>query len=283
MKNLISYPDDCNIPIISIIEAKKEPRKSVLKSATSLRIIKEQCNKFQSELHNLSVMRDHANNYNQNIELKEAYIHCYEHPTIPLEILLNNITKLQSPKYGDKCQYCGINIPNTFDHYLPKSVFPELSTHPLNLFPCCGQCNTEKGSDWIDKNGNRKYINLYYDILPTTTFLFSNLYYESTSNEPSISFYLHNDGSIPIDLFLILEYHFQKLSLLTKYSKQANGEVNYYRNRLTGKTIDEIDFFLNEEVMCIRQSFGFNYWKASLVHALNESEKFKKFCANVEF
>lgn len=45
------------------------------------------------------------------------------------------------------CPYCaGIGNPRTLDHYLPKSKFPALSVHPLNLIPACRDCNTDAGA-----------------------------------------------------------------------------------------------------------------------------------------
>ena len=42
------------------------------------------------------------------------------------------------------CPFCGGlgERPNTIDHYLPKSLFPQFSILPLNLLPACGICNT---------------------------------------------------------------------------------------------------------------------------------------------
>jgi 5-methylcytosine-specific restriction endonuclease McrA len=44
------------------------------------------------------------------------------------------------------CPLCGQRDVGTLDHYLSKSVFPELSVFPANLVPACATCNHSKGS-----------------------------------------------------------------------------------------------------------------------------------------
>jgi hypothetical protein len=44
-----------------------------------------------------------------------------------------------------KCPFCGdLGHVRTLDHYIPKANFPLHSVLPLNLVPCCRDCNTEK-------------------------------------------------------------------------------------------------------------------------------------------
>ncbi len=46
-----------------------------------------------------------------------------------------------------KCPYCGgIGHTSTLDHYLPKANYPQFSVLPINLLPCCKDCNTGKGN-----------------------------------------------------------------------------------------------------------------------------------------
>ncbi|KAA3506358.1 HNH endonuclease [Agrobacterium vitis] len=44
-----------------------------------------------------------------------------------------------------KCPLCGgVGHVHTLDHYLPKANFPLYSVMPVNLVPCCRDCNSEK-------------------------------------------------------------------------------------------------------------------------------------------
>ncbi|WP_414052060.1 HNH endonuclease [Macrococcus animalis] len=54
-------------------------------------------------------------------------------------------------KLTSKCIYCGIKDATTLDHIFPKSRYITLSIVPINLFPCCYECNKNKG-EFISNN-----------------------------------------------------------------------------------------------------------------------------------
>lgn len=64
-----------------------------------------------------------------------------------------------------KCPLCGIHDVTDIDHYMPRSVFPEYSVHPLNLIPICHECNKRKGDVWLTDKGERLIFNAYFDVL----------------------------------------------------------------------------------------------------------------------
>ena len=62
------------------------------------------------------------------------------------------------------CPCCGSpGKPTTLDHYLPQSLFPELSIVIENLTPMCTKCNELKDNNIKDCNDNRLFIHPYYD------------------------------------------------------------------------------------------------------------------------
>lgn len=67
---------------------------------------------------------------------------------------------------GKKCAYCE-RIPNDgggdleIDHFLPKSLYPEMVVTLCNLIPACKQCNTIKSR--IDPTGDRAMIHPFKD------------------------------------------------------------------------------------------------------------------------
>lgn len=64
------------------------------------------------------------------------------------------------------CPSCGEpGKPGTLDHYLPKSVFPELSVVIANLTPMCAECQQSKSDDYVDENGNKLFIHPYFDAI----------------------------------------------------------------------------------------------------------------------
>lgn len=278
------YEDDCLTVFESIAKAKGNPRKQLLTSSETMGIVISQYDKLSRNLHNLSHLNLCLTDYSQRTEIREALLHCYEVATAPLNSLKVAIENLQSSEYGAKCQYCGVNIPNTFDHYLPKSVFPELSTHPHNLLPCCAQCNQEKGNAWIDADGIRFFINLYYDHLPEVQYLQALLQYNNESEDkvPKVKFEIINSGDINGELFVTINHHFERLDLLNKYENQSNGVISTTRRQLRRKAQrlgrEDLRKDLIEEAESLKETFGINNWQACLIDALSKSEQFINSC-----
>lgn len=62
------------------------------------------------------------------------------------------------------CPCCGEpGKPTTLDHYLPKTMYPELAVIIANLTPMCNECQQNKSSDYFDANRNKIYIHPYFD------------------------------------------------------------------------------------------------------------------------
>ncbi|SCA56748.1 Putative phage protein (fragment) [Candidatus Terasakiella magnetica] len=62
-----------------------------------------------------------------------------------------------------KCPFCGgIGHPETLDHYLAKSNYPQFSVLPANLVPACRDCNTGKGHIRA-QNAEEQVIHPYFD------------------------------------------------------------------------------------------------------------------------
>lgn len=62
------------------------------------------------------------------------------------------------------CPACGEDgTPNTLDHYLPKTLYPEFSITALNLFPMCDICQGEKLTQTVNLANQRLFMHPYYD------------------------------------------------------------------------------------------------------------------------
>jgi hypothetical protein len=83
---------------------------------------------------------------------------CYDGETKRLRELKDSIAEVQGLRVLKYCPLCGITSVATHDHYLPATLFPEFAVHPLNLVPCCLKCNSTKGDDWLNEDGNRLYL-----------------------------------------------------------------------------------------------------------------------------
>lgn len=188
--------------------------------------------------------------------------------------VVSKIISLQSPQHKQKCPYCGIDKPRTIDHYLPKSEFPEFSIFPPNLLPCCSFCNSKKNDRWKNENG-RMFVNLYYDDLPVSQFLFADITFNEQEvledKTPIVRFNLNNNCGINNDLFELIKSHYTNLDLLEEYSKIVEEDLsNIYDKILNNPNLEIRDHLENicmEKEMLVRK-YGVNYWKAVLYDAL---------------
>lgn len=64
------------------------------------------------------------------------------------------------------CPICGLEECSEMDHYLPRSLFHEFSSHTSNLIPLCHDCNHNKHNYWLNSKGERYFFNAFFDRLP---------------------------------------------------------------------------------------------------------------------
>lgn len=64
------------------------------------------------------------------------------------------------------CPICGLDACSEMDHYLPRSIFHEFSSHTNNLIPLCHDCNQDKHDYWLNSKGERYFFNAFFDQLP---------------------------------------------------------------------------------------------------------------------
>lgn len=85
--------------------------------------------------------------------------------------LYHTLEELRNKHKLNYCPCCGSpGKPTTLDHYLPQSVFPELSIVFENLTPMCSKCNELKDDKIYDEYGNRGFIHPYYDPIAEVRF-----------------------------------------------------------------------------------------------------------------
>lgn len=203
---------------------------------------------------------------------------CYKNKTKPMLEVLEAIRASQNPRYLERCPYCGITLPRTYDHYLPKERFPEFSIHPLNIMPCCADCNSSKGSRWL-QHGDRLFLHYYSDPLPEQRYLFVTVMQKANGAGYATNFTIRRPMGYSAINWRLLEAHYTKLNLLERYRLQANYEIaNLFDIAVTfvqsgGST--DVGAFLN--TLCDKEAaiFGVSHWRTVLKRELAESEVFK--------
>lgn len=198
----------------------------------------------------------------------------YDYGTKPFQQLNDILTTGDNGTRQPICPFCTINNVNTLDHLIPKSEFSEFSDHPVNLMPCCSDCNSKKSSNWRDGN-TRKYLNLYLDSLPDNSqYLFVYLSIEDATIK--VVFFIENRNNIEENLFQKIENHYTDLELCKRFALNCDNSISELKN-----TLSPIKKFLSKEQL--KQSvietetenrllYGFNYWKSILKIACCEND-----------
>jgi hypothetical protein len=150
---------------------------------------------------------------------------CYDGDTKRLRELKDSIAAVQSMRVLKYCPLCGITSVATHDHYMPATLFPEFAVHPLNLVPCCLMCNSTKGSDWLDEDGNRLYIHAYSDLIPTEAFVEVELKTSPSATGVGAIFSITRPSRFSRKAWVIIESHFERLKLIERYTDFANDEI----------------------------------------------------------
>ena len=198
---------------------------------------------------------------------QEALKGLYRFRETPFSDLFLTLTTTRSNQRDMTSPNCTLADSSELDHYIPKSEFPEFSANPLNLMPCCSECNKKKSSVWRE-GGKVSFLNLYLDDLPQAQYLFVRA--SMSSGIPSFEFYLDNpDGVIDSNLFNRIQSHYKRLDLCQRFQVHADMEIsdmaNSYHSALSlGVESSSIWERISIEAANDFTKKGHNYWKSIL-------------------
>lgn len=172
------------------------------------------------------------------------------------------------------CQYCSIGEPKQFDHYASQGRFPEFSIFSLNLIPCCGNCNLIKHEGWTH-NGNRQFINFYYDTFIQHQLLHAAFRFHP-NDELSVEFSIQAHPSVTASQLSVIKSHMTKLDLFNRYSERATGVVSEVLKKLPLIVggIAEISNELALDAGIKATVFGANHWASAVYRCMSTSERF---------
>ncbi|SIT13307.1 hypothetical protein SAMN05421786_106130 [Chryseobacterium ureilyticum] len=273
MKNLKSFDANCFDVYKEAVERKEEgTAKEILSSVKPMigLLYFEYSTKFDNnEIYNLTP-------YGFSGERKDCLINLYQYKSAIIKKLKKKILDSQIITINATCQYCTLNSVNSLDHFIPKGDFPEFSVNPLNLFPCCSECNSKK-SKYVFNGVESLFLNLYLDKLPSKKYLKAD--FDFSDDIPLVTFNLYNPEDIGASLHKTISNHYGRLDLLERMRLKSNEVITeiikpikgYYR---FNKDIEEIKKFLREEEIEIQEAYGFNYWKSVLRLSLIENTEF---------
>lgn len=197
---------------------------------------------------------------------------CYGSSTKPLEALKKAVGDAQPQRLLKYCPMCGTTLPKTFDHYLPAGEFPEFAVHALNLVPCCAFCNSTKDDHWLDAAGNRMFLHAYLDALPDEQFVQVALHEQPPLQGVGAIFSLQHPPGVPQAQWQLIESHFTRLKLLSRYDERGNDEIaeivagcRVFRDT---SAVGDVAGFLHGLAEDRKNAHGRNHWIAVLMEAM---------------
>ena len=213
---------------------------------------------------------------------KEKLKILYDYDAYKFRRLMEELTVDGNNRPNTLCPICTINTINSFDHYLPQSEFAEYADDPINLIPCCTECNGHKSSVWRN-DGKRLFLNLYLDDIPDVQYLFVKLTIAEDERSVDTIFEVRNpENIIAAALYDKIDYHYNKLKLCGRFRKHREDVLSGLANEIyTMKDVlsdDVIKSVILSDVGNDRKRLGYNYWKAILKESVcNNQEVFDFF------
>lgn len=278
MNNLIYYNDCCFIFHENVIKSKHKRKTDPTYKERLIFLnedIKVMFDDYQEKFKQNKLEELIANGYSDQAKVDLQSL--YEYKSSLLKQLKITLTTDQNNRKNGICQNCTIGEVNSFDHYVPQTEFAEFSVNPLNLIPCCSKCNEHKSSIWRI-NGKKKFLNLYIDPLPVEQYLFVNVIV--SYNSIDIEYYLSNQNGISAELYGLIENHYDKLDLLTRFRENSDIVISELDTQIRASvkinSIDQIKSTIIEECNANKQLLGHNHWKLVLKMAIIECDDFMR-------
>jgi hypothetical protein len=171
-----------------------------------------------------------------------------------------------------RCPFCSQRDVRTLDHYLPKGAFPEFAVLPMNLVPCCFDCNHAK-LDHTPVAFSDQVFHPYFDDWDDVQVIRAEVEIEDrVFVEFSVNYH-----DLPPEVADRAQKHFTIFNLAALYSDNASIELVQKKIsfRLTFESggRDALRTELLRESQSRRVPFP-NAWQPALYGALAESAEF---------
>ena len=166
------------------------------------------------------------------------------------------------------CQYCGLPAPSTFDHFLEKARFPELSLYSRNLIPCCWECNHRRPTP-VDDKGERQLLHFYEDDVDSMPeVLMASVSVPEADGVPVVTYSIVPSAH---PLQPVYENHFRLLDLAERYRVQAAVDIKPLKLRSRAVPLNQLISILREEAAARAKIYGPNDYQAALWRAFAAS------------
>lgn len=123
----------------------------------------------------------------------------------------------------DMCPFCGHRTVSTLDHCMPKAEHPALAVTPINLVPCCKDCNFDKGNLAL-LGKEDQLLNAYYDDVTKQEWLTATIV-EGAPPGIVYSVAAALPAGMSASMHTRIFNHFEKLGLAKLYASQGGRHL----------------------------------------------------------
>lgn len=184
------------------------------------------------------------------------------------------IKNLCVDKYENRCPSCAKRPVSTLDHFLPKTIFTQLSISPLNLIPNCYECNKIK-SVYVATNNYNELIHPYFDDIDSEQWLYAKLI---NTEFPVIEYVIVKPDSWSDRLYERVKNHFSIYDLESLYASNAMTMLNSHRKAFQDlRKIPDDTTQLDKHIKLLYSSFkssNLNSWDTALFFAIKQNYAF---------
>jgi hypothetical protein len=174
---------------------------------------------------------------------------------------------------GNRCPMCMHREVRTLDHFLPKAHYTLLSVTPLNLVPCCTDCNKAKG-DGAPATAEEVTMHPYFDAFDEDLWLRA----EVLESQPvSVQFFVAAPSSWNPTTKARADAHFNTFGLADLYASQAANDLSGIRGELETLHASAGDHGVKEHLTERALSWSLhqrNCWQTALYTAISQSQWF---------
>ena len=127
-----------------------------------------------------------------------------------------------------RCGFCRLRTAWTIDHYLPKEAFPEIAVLPINLVPCCRDCNSLKHA--FRPVDEERIIHPYYDDLDIGSIVEARL-----RQQPPLSIRFGVSSNNSHMKARTVAFHMRKLDLYREFSVHWQNDARSLQRALLNR------------------------------------------------
>ncbi len=201
----------------------------------------------------------------------------YEKPPTLLSIELKN----RRNNNLEECPYCGKpSTPNTLDHFIPKTQWPDFSIYPNNLVPQCRSCAPIKGEKYYCTLSNQAiFIHpFYFDDLSKVRFKiiidFDTILKKVNKYEIEI---IHPKNFPNLDR---VKLHFRNLDVQNRIITYCNNEFRRWRTRASLYKFNIEELFIVSLKSINPKDIGKN-WETAFFQAILDNKNCIEYFNNI--